>query len=125
MDIQTIIRWAFGMFVAGILIVGGIVLLIAKIEINPTIGYISKLSVKNEFNWKYANRVFALLLLIVGLIIAIEAIIINLFKLDIKVFMPVIICSLFLGLALCAWLPNFCLKKYLCKNAKNEEEKEI
>lgn len=125
MDIQIIIRWAFGMFVAGILIIGGIILLFAKIKINYTIGYISKLSVKNEYNWKYANKIFALLLLIVGLIVAIETIIINLLKLDIKIFMPVIICSLFLGLVFCAWLPNFCLKKCLSKNTKNEEENEI
>ena len=125
MDIQIIIRWAFGIFVAGILFIGGFVLLFAKIKINYSIGYVSKLSVKNEFNWKYANRVFALLLLIVGLIIAIETIIINLLKLDIKIFMPVIICSLFIGLVLCAWLPNFCLKKYLNKNRKEGGENGI
>ena len=114
MDIQIIIRWAFGIFVAGILFIGGVVLLFAKIKINYSVGYVSKLSVKNEFNWKYANRVFALLLLIVGSIIAIETIIINLLKLDIKIFMPVIknclcvcICRIYGNPA-----PSFCKRIY-------------
>ena len=48
---QMAIRWGFGMFVAALLVAGGLALLIAKPKINPMFGYASKLSVKNERNW--------------------------------------------------------------------------
>lgn len=43
---QMAIRWGFGMFVAALLVAGGLALLIAKPKINPMFGYASKLSVK-------------------------------------------------------------------------------
>lgn len=45
-------------------------------------GYASKLSVKNERSWKFANTVFALTMLFAGALIAVETAVINLLKAD-------------------------------------------
>ena len=79
---QMAIRWGFGMFVAALLVAGGLALLIAKPKINPMFGYASKLSVKNERNWKFANTVFALTMLFAGALIAVGTAVINLLKAD-------------------------------------------
>lgn len=117
---QMAIRWGFGMFVAALLVAGGLALLIAKPKINTMFGYASKLSVKNERNWKFANTVFALTMLFVGALIAVETAVINLLKADIKVFMPVVIVTLAVGLFLMAWLPGACLKKHLKKSIRKD-----
>lgn len=101
------------MFVVALLVAGGLALLIAKPKINTMFGYASKLSVKNERNWKFANTVFALTMLFVGALIAVETAVINLLKADIKVFMPVTMVTLAVGLFLMAWLLGACLKKHL------------
>lgn len=108
------------MFVAALLVAGGLALLIAKPKINTMFGYASKLSVKNERNWKFANTVFALTMLFVGALIAVETAVINLLKADIKVFMPVVIVTLAVGLFLMAWLPGACLKKHLKKSIRKD-----
>ena len=115
---QMAIRWGFGMFVAALLVAGGLALLIAKPKINPMFVYASKLPVKNERNWKFANTVFALTMLFAGALIAVETAVINLLKADIKVFMPVTMVTLAVGLFLMAWLPGVCLKKHLKNTLK-------
>ena len=120
---QMAIRWGFGMFVAALLVAGGLALLIAKPKINTMFGYASKLSVKNERNWKFANAVFALTMLFVGALIAVETAVINLLKADIKVFMPGVIVTLADGLVLMAWLPGACVKKHIKKTIRKDNTK--
>ena len=91
---QMAIRWGFGMFVAALLVAGGLALLIAKPKINPMFGYASKLSVAHRRRDGGHQPVES----------------------GLKVFMPVTMVTLAVGLFLMAWLPGVCLKKHL-KNA--------
>lgn len=120
---QMAIRWGFCMFVAALLVAGGLALLIAEPKINPMIGYASKLSVKNERNWKFANIVFALTMLFVGALIAVETAVINLLKADIKVFMPVVIVTLAVGLFLMTWRP--CLFEKVFAKTQSRQRTEL
>ena len=122
---QMAIRWGFGMFVAALLVAGGLALLIAKPKINTMFGYASKLSVKNERNWKFANTVFALTMLFVGALIAVETAVINLLKADIKVFMPVVIVTLAVGLFLMAWLPCLFEKVFAKTQSRQRQRTEL
>ena len=63
-------------------------------------------------------------MLFVGALIAVETAVINLLKADIKVFMPVVIVTLAVGLFLMTWLPGDCLKKYLQKHNQDKDKEQ-
>ncbi len=118
---EYLARWFAGGFIALLFIALGLVLLFAKIGINKYMGYRTKLSMLNNYTWRYANRVCSMILLSGGGVLAVELLALNLAMAHYVVFLSVFCTTLVLTLIVCAVLPHILLKRLL-RNDKGKGE---
>lgn len=121
MKYEYLARWFAGGFIALLFIALGLVLLFAKIGINKYMGYRTKLSMLNNYTWRYANRVCSMILLSGGGVLAVELLALNLAMAHYVVFLSVFCTTLVLTLIVCAVFPHILLKRLL-RNDKGKGE---
>lgn len=110
---EYIVRWGIGIFISALILLGGFILLISKPRRNNTFGYVGRLSLENDNNWNYANKILSFVMIGFGMVLVILTIVLNLVKVDIKIFMPVLMGTLAICLFFMVWLPGLLLKKHI------------
>lgn len=116
MESQLIISWVIGLLISIIFLILGAILLFGKVKKNMIFGYRTPLSMENEDNWKYANKILAIIVFISGLILLVETIALNILKTGMKIFMPVFMGSLLLAVVVMCIVPEIFLRKYINKD---------
>lgn len=123
MDLEYLSRWLAGGLISVLFIVLGLVLFLSKIGINNYIGYRSRLSMLNDYTWRYANRACSVILLIGGAVLAAEVLALNLARAHYVVFLSVFCPTLLLVLIISAVVPQILLKRLLSDKDKSEQKK--